>query len=319
MRYVAGMDERFLLAHLTDVHLGPVPWPPLRLLNAKRLLGLANWHRGRRRVHLSSALGLIVEDLARQRPGHIAVTGDLANLGLPREHEAAARWLATLGPPEAVTAIPGNHDIYSRLLDDPGIDRWRDYMSGSTNGEFAPPEFPFVRRIGRVALIGLNSAVETRPFSAIGRLGSMQLERLSEILLEARRDHFVRVVLIHHPPVPGLASPSKALADASDLAAVLVSKGAELVLHGHNHTRTVHLLPQSDGRPIPIVGAGSASRGRPHAHEPMASYHLYAIDVGADASAPHIEMTVRGLAPGAPRIEEIERRTLSTHPAFSGP
>ena len=45
----AAMTTTFTLAHLSDVHLAPVPWPRLAELDAKRALGLANWHRKRKR------------------------------------------------------------------------------------------------------------------------------------------------------------------------------------------------------------------------------------------------------------------------------
>ena len=43
--------------------------------------------------------------------------------------------------------------------------------------------FPFVRRRGPLALIGLSTAVPTPPFMATGRLGEAQLARLGETLV----------------------------------------------------------------------------------------------------------------------------------------
>ena len=37
----------FVLAHLSDPHLGPVPLPRFRELTGKRALGYVNWHRRR--------------------------------------------------------------------------------------------------------------------------------------------------------------------------------------------------------------------------------------------------------------------------------
>ena len=41
----------FVLAHLSDPHLGPVPTPRLAELAGKRALGFLNWHRKRRAIH----------------------------------------------------------------------------------------------------------------------------------------------------------------------------------------------------------------------------------------------------------------------------
>jgi 3',5'-cyclic AMP phosphodiesterase CpdA len=95
----------FTLAHLSDPHLAPLPWPtPLELLS-KRGLGYINWLRKRRSIHRPETLAALVADLKRQAPDHIAVTGDLVNLSLSNEFGSALAWLETLGSPRDVTAI----------------------------------------------------------------------------------------------------------------------------------------------------------------------------------------------------------------------
>ena len=103
-------QREYLLAHLSDVHLPSATRVPLHAATIKRLLGAANWYRHRRHVHAHDVLDAIVADMLAHDPDHIAVTGDLVNLGLPREHEAALGWLRGLGAPERVSVVPGNHD-----------------------------------------------------------------------------------------------------------------------------------------------------------------------------------------------------------------
>lgn len=300
----------FLLAHLSDVHLGPLPRLGLGHANLKRVLGLLNWVKNRRRVHLPETLARIVADMKAQAPDHIAVTGDLANIGLPEEYANAAGWLAALGDPERVSAIPGNHDIYTRLRGHPGVGLWQPWMSSFGDG---PPSlsdtgFPYVRRIGGVGLVGLCSAIETRPFYAGGALGETQRMRLAAMLESLGAEGLVRVVLIHHPPLPGLAKPAKALEDAAELSAVLAAKGAELVLHGHNHVAMLNCVGGPQG-PVPVVGVPSASLGRPFKSDMLAQYNLYRLQRGAAGTA--IEMITRGLAvPDGPVVELGRRRLL---------
>ena len=104
----------FVLAHLSDPHLGPIPTPRLTELINKRGLGLINWYRKRHRHHRADVLDAIVCDMQAQSPDHTAVTGDLVNVSLESEFAAAARWLAQVGTPEQVTLVPGNHDAYIR-------------------------------------------------------------------------------------------------------------------------------------------------------------------------------------------------------------
>src|SRR5947209_8660166 len=104
----------FVLAHLSDPHLAPLPQPRWPELFGKRVTGFANWHRKRYRVHRSDVLARVVSDLKSQAPNHIAVTGDLVNISLAGEYAPARRWLDALGSTRDVTLVPGNHDIYVR-------------------------------------------------------------------------------------------------------------------------------------------------------------------------------------------------------------
>ncbi len=99
----------FLLAHLSDSHIGPLPKPRLRDLAGKRLAGFVNWRR-RSHIHSMGVLGAIVADIARHTPDHIAMTGDILNIGLPDEFPQARQWLESLGDPRHVSIVPGNHD-----------------------------------------------------------------------------------------------------------------------------------------------------------------------------------------------------------------
>ena len=305
------MADTLTIAHLTDVHLGPITGFTPRYWNLKRALGYANWRRNRRLAYERDVLDRIVADLAAQAPDHIAVTGDLTNIGLPQEHINALAWLKSLGSPERVSVIPGNHDIYSRQDADPGTGRWAAYMTSDAHGAVHADHgetFPFVRMLGPVAIIGVNSAVPTPPLLAFGRVGSAQVARIAAVLERLGRASIFRLMLIHHPPLSGQARRYRELEDAGALQAVLARHGAELVLHGHNHHNMLAWCFTSVGGKVPVVGAPSAALGRPHKREPLARYNLYRI-TGPPWT---IELTGRGLAqPGGPIIE-LERRLLTS-------
>jgi 3',5'-cyclic AMP phosphodiesterase CpdA len=307
------MTTQLTIAHLTDVHLPPIAGFTPRHWNLKRALGYANWHRRRRHCYSRDLLDRIVADMRAQAPGHVAVTGDLVNIGLPREHINALAWLESLGPPHEVSLVPGNHDIYTHLRGDPGTQRWARYMASDAAGSaIAGNEagFPYVRMLGRIALVGINSAVPTPPLIASGRVGRPQRERIAGVLDRLGRDRLFRLVLIHHPPLPDQASRARALEDAAEMQALLSRYGAELVIHGHNHHNMLAWCASDTGA-VPVVGAPSAALARIHKSEPLARYNLYRI------SGPPwtIEMVGRGLEhPGGP-IVELERRILEPPPA----
>ncbi|RAI35766.1 metallophosphoesterase family protein [Rhodoplanes roseus] len=297
----------FVLAHLTDLHIGPLPRPRLRELASKRVVGWLNWRRNRHRRHRVEILTDLIADLAAQKPDHTAITGDLVNIALPGEFAATGEWLAAFGQPEAVSFIPGNHDAYVRTAMAQWDKHWDAYMRGDREAATeSGPRFPYVRRRDPVALVGLSSAVPTPAFLATGLLGQDQLGRLEKRLTQLGEEGLFRVVLLHHPPHKTPASRHKRLVDADAFRAVLARTGAELVLHGHDH---VHALMWMDGPagPIPAVGLPSASASPDGHHEP-AAYNLYRIDGPPGAFT--CEAVSRGFAPGATAITELARRSL---------
>jgi 3',5'-cyclic AMP phosphodiesterase CpdA len=314
------------LAQISDLHLGPMLLPPWRLLTLKRALGMANWYRKRHSEHLPAVAAAIAADVKAQRPQHITVTGDLINIGLPAEIARATLWLQQLGSPADVSVIPGNHDIYSsvhgRNIGAAALAPWRAFMTSDTEraryietGE----TFPFVRVLQRgrtrVALIGLNSAIETQPFYAIGTLGVSQRQRLAQILDATYRDGCARVVMLHHPPLPHGAKARHELTDAAELADVLRAHGAELVLHGHNHRRSVTRLAAVHGE-IPIVCVPSASIGVDTKRgEDLARSHIFEITARHDSAEKGparaaITLIARGLTAPGSGISEVERQEL---------
>ena len=190
----------FTLAHLSDPHLAPLP--AARLARTRRQAcarAICNWTRTRHKYHRREVLDALVADLRAQRPDHIAVTGDLVNLALEAEFAPARAWLESIGDCEHVTVIPGNHDAYVRATQHRFAEMCGDYLRGDGALTAGPVTFPFLRRRGPLALIGVSSAVPTPPLMATGWLGQAQLDALDGILSQLSAEPAFRVLLIHHP------------------------------------------------------------------------------------------------------------------------
>lgn len=303
----------FVLAHLSDPHLG-LPAPRMAELAGKRVLGYINWRSSRTGRHLAHVLDSVVADVLMQNPDHIAVTGDLINIAIEAEFAPARQWLCALGPAEDVTLVPGNHDAYVRRAQRHHGIHWGDYMRGDGIGMAAPIEqvlpFPFVRRRGPVALVGLSTAVPTGPFMATGRLGAAQIMRLSDELAHLRREGLFRVVLLHHPPVDVRRNRFTRLIDGDGLARVIAEHGAELVLHGHEHVHSLVWMKGPDGL-VPAVGVPSASSSLASNRDP-AAYNLYRIS-GAPGTW-RCEAVSRGLQRGHNGIAKTATRILAGTP-----
>ena len=291
----------FRLAHLSDPHLPPLPAARLAELAGKRALGYLNWTRNRHKFHRRDVLDALVSDMQAQSPDQIAVTGDLVNLALEAEFAPSRAWLESVGAPDRVTVIPGNHDAYVRSTQDRFAEAWRDYLDGDEADRGAP--FPFVRRRGPLALIGVSSALPTPPLMATGRLGRIQLEALERILTDLSSEQAFRVLLVHHP----LRSDArmKRLTDSQALLALLKRHGVELILHGHDHVHSTIWIEGPQGK-IPVVGVPSAS-ALAHGRYPAAAYNLFSIE--REDAAWRCEQTVRGMDE-TQRVRLLQRTRL---------
>ena len=265
------------IAHLSDIHLAPLPRFGTKALFSKRLFGYLNWWRGRDAIHRPEILGRLVDDINMFNPDHFVVTGDLTNLGLREEYEAVRLWLQTVAPVEKITVIPGNHDAYVPGALETGLEMLAPWMEPDHPQKDI---FPFVHHCGNVALIGTSSAIATRPFSAAGRMGDMQLERISSVLQKLGAAHQFRILLVHHPLRVRRSKYSKRLKDGENLINVLKMQGAELVLYGHMHEaqRQDYEGPSSLCH---TIGVPSASADPENSRRP-AGYALYEIDETAD-------------------------------------
>jgi 3',5'-cyclic AMP phosphodiesterase CpdA len=286
----------FTLAHLSDPHLAPLPAVRVGDLLNKRVTGWINWQRKRRFIHDRGVLDRLVADLKAQGADHIAVTGDVANIALKEEFARGRAWLDALGNAEKVSVIPGNHDVYVTEGAAYALTQWGPHM-GNDDGTVG---FPYLRRRGPLALIGLSSGVATAPFMATGRIGERQLAALGSLLNAEKKEGRFRVVMVHHPPV-SQARWHKQLVNAAALKKVIAEHGAELLLHGHDHLAMLNWLADPEGNGVPAVGVPSASAAPGMSHD-AAAYNLYKID--GEPGAWTCEMTARGMTPGGDIVEQ---------------
>lgn len=262
------------LAHISDIHLSPMPQVGLRDLVGKRLTGFLNWKLKRHGELNSETLVQLVEHMKGQNADFTAVTGDLVNLALPEEVERAGLWLQGVGNPANVAVCPGNHDAYVPGALESAQSLWGDYLKGET---LEGQAFPFVRRVGDVAIISCSSAVPTPPFMAVGRFEEKQAARLTRILKLLGDAGYFRVVMIHHPPNAELQHPSFGLKGHRVFRQVIATEGAELILHGHTHRSSIHHVPGKNHE-VPVIGVAAVSAAQGGTLDDPARYNLFRIE-----------------------------------------
>jgi len=253
-----------LIAHVSDLHLSPVPFPLGEGL--KPALGWVNWRR-KPGAHDNAIGERSVAAVRACAPDHVAVTGDLIELGLPVEYAAAGAALATLGEPDRVSWAPGNHDVYTRQAGQRLQAILGDWLAPPAGEGDLRRRFPRLDLVGNAAVVTLCSGAPTWLFSAEGELGGDQLARLDHLLGGLDRTNQMPVIAVHHPPhAPGLSA-LKRLRDGEALLRCLARHSCPLVLHGHLHA-ACETTWTGDGFTIHLMGAPSASSAGRHGDDP---------------------------------------------------
>ncbi|WP_022853612.1 metallophosphoesterase family protein [Thermodesulfatator atlanticus] len=215
--------------HFSDLHLS-VEAPPPRKLLGRRALGFLRWKLSRGRKHSLEPLMALQKWLAAAQVSQVVITGDLVHLGLPEEFSLAKDFLERLGPPEKIFLVPGNHDFYVPEPFEKTFAKWSPYLHLDESRDY-----PTVLKKEHYALIGLDTTCPNVPPFAMGELGDKQLARLKDVLKTLREAGLVRILALHHPPLPGMISTLKALKETTELAELLREEGLEIVLFGHTH------------------------------------------------------------------------------------
>ena len=281
----------FRLAHISDPHLGPLPRLSPADWLTKRIIGFLNWQGNRAHHHSSNWLDRMQDDLIAQNPDHIVVTGDLTNLAMAEEFSRSRTWLETLGTPDRVSVIPGNHDAYVPGALGRHAHHWSAFMTGDAGGDAL--HFPYLRRRSGVSIVGVSTAVAMPPWLAGGLVGKVQIRRLRDMLSDPAIAADFRIVLIHHPPQMHGAAPQKRLFDAERFRDVIRETGADLILHGHTHLATRADLDGPDG-PVPVISVPSASNG-PGGFRPAARYNVF--DISREGTELLCHWSERGFDP----------------------
>ena len=303
----------FRLAHISDVHLGPLPDVTYRDLASKRMVGYVNWQRNRRRHHHDGIVDAIVSDLKAQAPDHLAITGDLVNLALDGEFALARLWLETLGSSDAVSVVPGNHDAYVHGAFDKACHAWAPWMYGDgAHGPISSTSFPYLRVRQNVAIIGVSTARATAPFIASGFFREGQAERLAKLLEETGKRGLFRVIMIHHPPVRGAVGQHKRLFGIGKFQKLVKWHGTELVLHGHSHLSTLYWIDGRNGA-VPVVGVAAVGQ-EPGSQKPAAPFNL--LDISGQSGSWNVQLTRRSLS--GPEMPSAQIATLDLSTAAPG-
>ncbi len=244
-----------IIAHLSDLHINRHYYP-----------------------ERSAMLHQTLRECNDRNVDHLVITGDLSHLGRKEELEECASILREHGywDSSRLTVTIGNHDIFGGpyfaedVLTFPGRCRETDYEAQVKifTDIYAPSFesairasgdafFPFVKLIGDIALIGINTiaqwSVLKNPLGSNGDVDDRQFNRLNGILNDSRLFGRRIFVLSHHhfhtPKYLATCSlmgklwqriegQTLKLRGRKRLLDVFREHGVEKILHGHVHEHT---------------------------------------------------------------------------------
>lgn len=274
------------IAHFSDLHLLSLEGVAFHRFLNKRLTGWAMLRFHRKSVHKPHAVRAVAEEVRAARIDHVAITGDLTNLALEAEFALVKSFLENdLGfHPDQVSVVPGNHDVYTRGA--ARTRRFETFFKGYIESDL--PEFgvdhhgakyPYVKLRGKVAVIGMSSAVPRLPLMASGRFGAAQIDQLARMLEHPEVAARTKVILQHHPAhnvKNKIVAYLEGLHDSKHMLRTLHRLEHGLILHGHSHIRVRRSVTTDVGQ-LDVIGATSASllSSHPHRH---AGFNLYEFD-----------------------------------------
>lgn len=284
----------YTIAHISDLHLSPE-------------------HHPERSFHFRSVL----QDCIDRNVNHIVITGDITHQAKKIEFEEFRQIAseAKVLDGKRLTVVVGNHDVFGapyraeELLEFPSICKTTDYQTmldrffhqtketydGTIRAE-RTSLYPFVKPVGPVSLVGLNSIARwsplKNPIGSNGEIDDHQFDLLETLLSDLERRKRRVLILIHHHfcthREPEGSSNLERLWSAIETSTMKLRKkkrlltlfrrtGVEGVLHGHVH-RTDEYMRKN----VRFVNAGGSMIPSRKAHS---EFNLIKVNVNGITTA----------------------------------
>ncbi len=280
------ITKPFTIAHISDLHIS---------LDHQR----QNIRRTRR----------LLESALHRNVDHIVVTGDITADAKPGEFDSARKIFKNYGllDSKRLTVVAGNHDIFGgvhtaeEIFSFPKRCKGVDYgaklnlFRGAFEETFRQSLiydrkhlFPFVKILGGVMLIGVNSVAGysklANPLGSNGEIDDKQFKQLNELLGADLFRNKRKIVLIHHHfnklrcEAAGtihsvwstIEKQTMKLRGKKRLLELFRKSGVQLVLHGH-----VHENREYEREGIQFVNSGGSVLGGERGTLSYTLVHVY--------------------------------------------
>lgn len=218
------MADASTLFHLSDIHFGLVD---------------------------EQAIAWAAEEIAREKPDLVVMTGDLTMRARTPEFAAARDWIATLDAPVMVDI--GNHDLPGYHLPERYFAPFRRFKAFKQAVE-RPISMP------GLALVSLGTSTPAQPRSNWSK-GWVSQRALTDCLAEidALPDGTQVLVTAHHPLREAGTRGTAYTKNGTAVLAQLAKRNVLGVLSGHVHDG-FDLMEETENGPVRMIGAGTLSQ-----------------------------------------------------------
>ncbi|KAK1863202.1 hypothetical protein I4F81_005763 [Pyropia yezoensis] len=228
-----------------------------------------------------------MDDMRANGVDHLVIAGDVTNLAIECEFALSKEYFSRFGPPANITAVPGNHDVYTGK-------ELKRRLFAKYFGEYAQSDvpvvsprddgFPFLQARGGVAFLGLNTGI---PGSARGLVGPAQFDAARKMLTSPEGKALLArtktlIMVLHHPTqdpkmrgLPRVRDIGHDLIDWEDVAAFCREFPIAMTLHGHNHVPYQGRLTLAPDTYVYESGSGTLLADNPSR---IARYTVFELD-----------------------------------------
>jgi UDP-2,3-diacylglucosamine pyrophosphatase LpxH len=261
-----SMDNQICILHISDLHFGAEDTDKVEAV-------------------------IRIAEQEQYKPNIACITGDTVNFPWKNYFHKARNFINRLKPlcENRIHIVPGNHDAYLRHFSLGMYERHlncaREYCKHyEINGK-------------DVCIFGIDSTCLTiGSLNNAGKFskGSIKkfknhIENLRSELGDDRFERSIKVVLLHHHPLPTVSSTNERmlyLKNAGILLNMATQENMNLILHGHQHDPAYYSLEcnlSGEKKTMIVLSAGTATKRLDEKHEGISNntqIHLIIIEAG---------------------------------------
>jgi len=210
----------------------------------KRILHLSDLHVG---TEWPNSLVLLAEDIQKNHPDLILISGDLTQRARPSEYKKIHAFLKSIHH-QPILCVPGNHDIALYNV----IERF--FYPFYRYNKWIKKHFLQYFVDDDLAILGINSVT---PFKPMGGFVTEEQLTLVRNFFSCQAEHKIKIIVMHHNLIS--SERHKIINDAEKIITVFAQSHVNLVISGHIHYACIEQVKRGYiTRPLYVVTAGTA-------------------------------------------------------------